>query len=188
MNAIYVAIILVQVGVIIYFVRRGRLQSEKSLEQTTAPVETSFEGLRQLALNVTPAQLKLAIPDTQKLVYGVVMDWNTGEMVVTLSTYITGAANLYMSNGGGVSGGGKNPNVGEAAVRLVTTAQDFVERALPVGTKELPPAGCVRFYLLTNKQTFAAQEMVRFFDDQSSPWLALFEKANEVIAEMKDDL
>ena len=186
MTIIYIAIIVFQVGVIIYFVRRGRKQKKEVEHNNAIPADDTYEGRRHLALNVTPGQLKLNIPDTQTLVYGVVMEWNTGESVIALAAYITGAANLYISTGGGLSGGGKKPNVGEAAVRLVTAAQEFLGRAMPVNDTEYPPIGCTRFYLLTNKQIYAAQEQVKYFDDGSSPWLSLFEQGNEVIAEMKN--
>lgn len=185
MTIIYLLIILLQVCVIIYFVWRGRIQARRFAENDSTPPADTYEGLRILALQVTPYQLKLAIPDSQILVYGVVMDWNTGGAIVTLATYITGAANLYLNTGGGVSGGGKNPNVGEAAVSFVTLAQDYIDRAIPATIKDLPPAGCVRFYLLTNKQIYAAQEQVKYFNNNSSVWLPLFKKGNEVITEMK---
>jgi hypothetical protein len=104
--------------------------------------------------------------------------------VVTLASYITGAANLFFSAGGGVKGGGINPNVGEAAVRFVDAAQGFIDSALPAVISDVPAKDCVRFYLLTNKQVYVAQEQVKHFDDSSSAWLPLFKKGNEVITEM----
>ena len=186
MIAIYILIILLQIGIIIYFVRRGRKQAAARKAAANTPLqENSHQRLRNIALNVTAAQLKLSIPDSETLVYGVVMDWNMGGIMVSLISYITGAANMYMSSGGGISGGGKNPSVGEAASELVTLAQTFIYRAAPVTTFELPPDGCVRFFLLTNHQKLAAQEQLTYLDDGSSPWLPLFVKANEVITEMR---
>src|SRR5436309_1806288 len=94
MTIIYLTIILLQIGVIIFFVRRGKMPVKQRGEREAIPKEDTFEGLRRLALDVTPYQLKLAIPDSETLVYGVVMDWNMGDTVVTLASYITGAANL----------------------------------------------------------------------------------------------
>ncbi len=149
-----------------------------------APPADTYEGLRSTCLCVTPGQLKLAIPNNETLVYGVVIDWNMEDTVVTLVAFITGAANMYLSTGGGISGGGKNPTVGEAASELVTLAQGYIYRAAPVSAFELPPDGCVRFYLLTNHNKLAAQEQLAYFDDGTSPWLPVFVKANEVITEM----
>jgi hypothetical protein len=186
MTAIYILLILIQAGVIVYFVRRGRkLKADASKK---AGSDDTHKDMRDTALNITPAQLKLSIPESETLVYGVVMDWNMGNTLVTLVSYITGAANMYLSTGGGIVGGGKNPTVGEAASEFVTMAQEYIYRASPASVFDLPPDGCVRFYLLTNHQKLAAQEQLAYFDNGTSPWLPLFEKANEVITEMRAGL
>ena len=114
-----------------------------------------------------------------------VMDWDTGEVIVTLSAYITGAANICFNTGGVMAGGGKNPEVGESAVDFVVAAQDYVGRAIPSDTTGLPSKGSVRFYFLTNKGIFAAQEQEKYFENESSPWLSLFAKGSIVINEIR---
>ena len=182
MTAIYIIVILLQVAVIIYFIRRGRKQRAA---QKPSGGDANQNDLRWTSLNVTPAQLKIKIPDSETIVYGVVMDWSMEGSVVTLVCFITGAANMYLSTGGGIQGGGKNPSVGEAASELVTMAQNYVNRAVPTATFDMPPEGYIRFYLLTNHNKLAAQEQIVDIDNGSSPWLGLFEKANEVITEMR---
>ena len=182
---VYIALILLQVGVIIFFVRRGQLVAKQRDKAAVETTDGSYDGLRKLALHVTPDQLKLVIPADETLVYGVVMDWHAGEVVTTLAAYITGATSLCFSTGGVITGGGMNPLAGEAAVELVTAAQAYVERALPVSTTDVPPGESVRFYFLTNKGTLAAQEHTRHFEDNSSPWLLLFAKASMVINEIR---
>jgi hypothetical protein len=185
-NAIYIAAIIVQLGVIIYFVRKNKKKPQApAASNAEAPKKDSYEDQRSIALSVTPAQLKLGIPDSETFVYGIVMDWNMGDTLVTLVCFITGAASMYLSSGGGVVGGGKNPSVGEAAAELVTMAQDYIDRTIPITTFDLPGKDSVRFYLLSNHHRHAAQEQVARLDDTTSPWLPLFEKANEVILEMR---
>jgi hypothetical protein len=182
MTIVYIILILLQAGIIIYFVRRERKQKVDHSIRTTG---NTYTDQRNLALSITPFQLKLAIPDDNTLVYSVIMDWNMGDAVVTLATYITGAASMYLSTGGGVTSGGKDPNVGEAAVEFVVAAQGHIDRAVPTNTTDIPAEGCVRFYLLTNKGICAMQERVKHFDDSTSALLGLFQKGNEVIAEMR---
>ncbi|MCD6010989.1 MAG: ribonuclease inhibitor RraB [Flavipsychrobacter sp.] len=185
-EAIYVVVILLQVFIIVYFMRRNRQRVGKGPIAGAEHEQGSFEHQRKMALSVTHAQLKLMIPDNITFVYGVVMDWNMGESMVSLAAYITGAANLYLGGGGGVHGAGKNPNVGEAAVKFVAIAADHIERVVPVANTDsaLHP-GCIRFYLLTNKCIYAGQEQVKYLDDGTSPWLEVFQKGNNVIAEMR---
>jgi hypothetical protein len=183
MTALYIFLLLVQLGILIFFIRRGR---KKRSAVPEAPLSAnSYERERDLALSITARELKLTIPDARMLVYGVIMDWNMEEAIVTLAAYITGAANMYFSTGEGIKGGGKSVAVGEAAVELIAAAQEYIERAIPVTTTELPNPACVRFYFLTNHRMYAAQEQVKHFEDATSPLLALFEKGNRVLTEMQ---
>ena len=185
-NLIYIAAIIVQLGIIVFFVRRGR-KLKKELAGKNAIADTNtYEGLRNLAIKVTAEQLKLAIPDSTTIVYGVLVDWNLNEKVMTLAAYITGAASLYLSTGEGINGGGKDPQVGAAAADFVVAAQQFLGRAMPVNTSDLPPIGCIRFYFLTNKGLYAAQEQMVHFEDASSPWLSLFDMAGAVIGGIRN--
>lgn len=186
MTAVYIIAILLQAGVIVYFVRRNSAMKKAVVAESAAPGLDTYAGLRGLAIKVNLEQLKLNIPDSTTLVYGVVMDWNLNESVMTLAAYITGAASLYLSTGEGINGGGKDPIVGEAAAAFVSSAQDYLVRAMPVQTTDLPPKGCIRFYLLTNKGLFAAQEVMAHFEDASSPWLPLFDAGSTVIKEIRE--
>jgi len=182
-NIIYIVIVLIQVAVVLYLVNR-RFSKKKVTIHPPVTDPDSYTGVRDLALSVTPSQLKLLIPDTQNLVYGVVMDCNLGNGIVTLAAYITGAANIYFSHGERKTGGGKNPEVGEAAVEFVTTAQHYINRAIQAPA-QLPPDNCVRFHLLTNHGIYVAQEQLMHITNGASPWISLFEKGNEVLNRIK---
>ncbi len=187
-KVLYILAIVLQAGIIIYFVLRSRMQQRSKAEaKEGAAADDSYESMRNTAISITPAQLKLNIPDSETLVYGLVMDCHVGDVIVTLTAYITGAANIYFSGGGGRTGGGKNPAVGEAAAELVTLAQNYVSRAIRVTTTELCDPGCVRFYMLTNHGVYAAQEQLIHIEDGSSAWILLFQKGNEVVSQMRSN-
>lgn len=185
MTIVYIGLILLQAAVIIFFLRQSKKRSAKHDTMVTALDEHTYSGHRSIALQVTPAQLKLTIPASETLVYGVIMDWDMGDMVTTLAAYITGAASICFSTGGIVTGGGKSPVVGEAAVEFVLAAQEYIERVMPVNITDLPAKGCVRFYFLTNNGIFGAQEQTTRFEDGSSPWLQLFALGSVVVNEIK---
>jgi hypothetical protein len=187
MTIVYIIAILIQAGIIIYFLKPKKNAAKEAADKEPLNTNT-YNGARTLAIGITPNDLSLKIPDTMTLVYGVVMDWDMGGHMLTLAAYITGAANVYLSTGSGITGGGKNPEVGELAVKFVTDAQEFINRTIPVSAADYPASGCVRFYLLTNKGMFAAQEQVAHFEDTTSPWLALFIRGNTVITEMRAGL
>ena len=177
-------IILSQIAVIIYFIRSRRIKARHQKKHNNTP-ENAYSELRKLALQVTPHQLKLAIPNSDLFIYGLVMDWDMGKVTVTLAAYITGACSLYLNTGGGFIKGGQDPEVAEMAVELLTLAKDYINMAAPVDTTGLPGPLSVRFYFLTNHRMYAGEEKMERFDDSTSPWLPFFEKANVVISGMR---
>jgi len=180
-----IILIFLQVGVIIYFIRRGRIKAKAAAAEVTVTPERTYAGLRQIALNVTPSQLKIAIPNKDTFVYGMVMDWNMGNGTATLAAYATGACSMYLSTGGGIIGGGQTPEVAEMAVAFVTAAKDYLDLAVPAATTSLPEHDGIRFYFLTNHRMYMAEEQLGRFDNNTSPLLPLFVKANEVISGMR---
>ena len=180
------ALIVAQIGVIVYFIRKNRMKTKLAAAQQVATPETTYKELRQIALSVTPYQLKIAIPNSDTFIYGIVMDWDMGDVIVTLTAFVTGACSMYLSTGGGIVGGGKNPEVAEMAVELVTGAKEYIDMAQPVTTTDQPAANCIRFYFLTNHRMFLVEEQIDNFDSGKSLLLPFFEKANEVITGLRN--
>jgi preprotein translocase subunit YajC len=178
-NVLYIVLIILQLAVVAFFILRSRKQ--KTVKKTEPDVYATF---RTQAASVTPAQLKLGIPNSEIMVYGVVMDWDIADKMVTIAAYITGAASMYFSNGEGKSGGGKSPAVGEAAVEFVTAAQHYLDKATPVTAIEPPSKGMIRFYFLTNHRTYMIQEETARYMDNSAQLAELFHKGNEVVTQM----
>lgn len=146
--------------------------------------QNRYQELRNIALSVTPQQLGLTLPDQTK-VFGVVMDWDLGEVIATLISFETGDASMYLSSGGGVIVGSGHENVINAVKTFVTKAQTFLDKTSKTETTPLPDKNCVRFYLLTNKGKFTAQEELKNIGNNTSFWLPLFEEGNKVIKELR---
>ena len=90
-----------------------------------------------------------------------------------------------MSSGGGLIGGGHHENASVAAKTFVDKAQQYLDKTTKVDSTPLPDKNCVRFYFMTNKGKFTAQENLKNFDNNSSAWLPLFEEGNKVITELR---
>lgn len=159
-------------------------KSGDSLKVHTLP-DNRYMGLRNMALNVRHEQLKLLIPSDQTKIFGVVMDWDLGGGTMTLITYQTGDASMYLSSGGGVIGGGQHENVNKASKEFVSMSQSYLENSLKTDTTTLPDKECFKFYFLTNKGKFVAQESIDNIENRTSKWLELFESANSVITELR---
>lgn len=157
--------------------------------ETAKPVihqtkENNFTSLRDMAFKVTPDQLGFKLPVEQTVVYGLIMDWEMGNATASTVAYQSGDASLYLSSGGGVIGGGKHPNVNKAAKEFVSTAQTFLDQTTQTETTALPSADQVIFYLLTNKGTYLGKEQMENFENNTSPWIRLFEEGNKVLNEL----
>lgn len=180
--------VLVQVGLIVYVVVRAVNRKRKGNAGTANLYPPgSYEERRHTALHVTPQQLGLVMQPGVTRVYGIVMDWDMSGTVLSLNAYITGAANAFLSSGSSIVGLGANPAVAEHASVLVQTAQDYLSKCMPVADTGLPLPGTVRFYLLTNKGIYAAQELLSAINDNTSPWLELFFRGTMLLDEMKQN-
>ena len=147
--------------------------------------DNRFQDLRNMALAVTPEQLQITLPTDQTKIYGVVMDWDLGDGTATFISFSTGDASMYLSSGGGLIGGGQHENVSTAAKEFIDKAQQYLVKTTKIDSTPLPDKNCVRFYFMTNKGKFTAQENLENFDNKSSLWLPLFEEGNKVISELR---
>lgn len=145
----------------------------------------AYEGLRNMAFEVTSEQLGLKLSGNTKIVYGVVMDWEMNGAIASTVAYQTGDVSLYLSSGGAIIGGGQHRNVKIAAKNLVSASQSFLENAIKAESTSLPSTNEVKFYLLTNQGIFMGQEQMESFENRASPWLVLFEEGNKVLSELR---
>jgi hypothetical protein len=169
--------------------QNGSLSNAQTTQQnenkTNKSTDNPYESLRRMALDRTPETLGLKIPSDKTRVYGVVMDWHTGDGIATFAFLQTGDASLYTSTGGGVIGGGYHENVKKATLAFIDKAQTYLDKATKTETTPLPPENTVTFYFLTSKGKFVVQEREGNFDNKSSQWLGLFIEANKVITELR---
>lgn len=163
-------------------------QPDYSLKRDTTKADPHiYPALRNMALNMTPAQLNLELPSTGTQVFGLVMDWNIGNIMVTLTAFATGDASLYINNGSGIRGGIQDPVIAEKAKIFVTHAQQYLDKATAADTSApLPAASDIRLYLLTNKGRFLLKEQIGDFENESSPWLNLFLDGNTLITALRE--
>lgn len=129
--------------------------------------ENSYDGLRQMAFGVSTEQLGLTDLKSGDI-YGVIMDWDLGKGIMSLITYKTGDASMYLSTGGGVIGGGQHENVNKASKQFVKLADKYLDKAVKTDLTPIPDKNCVRFYFLTTKGKYYAQEQMINFENKTS--------------------
>ena len=151
----------------------------------TAKPEKAYEELRNTAFLTTPEQLGLFVSSEKTTVYGIIMDWEVSGATATTVAYQTGEANLYLSTGSGVIGGGQHHIINSVSKQFVSIAQTFINKATKTATTPLPSNNEVKFYFLTNEGIFVGQEQMKNFQNHSSAWLKLFEAGNKVLTELR---
>lgn len=154
-------------------------------EHTTKLQDNPYDGLREMALNVTAEQLQLELPDDKITVFGIVMDWEIGDGIVTLVAYQTGDVSMYLSSGGAIIGGGQHDSVRKVALPYVANGYRFIEYSTQTDGTQLPKKDEVQFYLLTNKGRYFGKETMANIENESSDWLSLFVVANKLITELR---
>ena len=177
--------ILIVGGFFFYLVNRKKTlshQQQGRINQENNP----YSDLRKMALDTTATeQLGSIASGDKKELYGVVIDWDIGDGIVTLVSFMTGDASLYLSSGGGFIGGGGQENIAKASSNLIEKAKHYLDRASLAEATPLPGKGELTFYFLTNKGKFKATEKMQNIQKERSEWLGLFEEASKVITEIR---
>lgn len=186
-----VGVSLLIIGIFIYAFKIGfRTIASNNKENKSNPIahqseKNSYYDLRNMALAATPDQLGLSLPQSEKVVYGVVMDWGIDDDVATIVSYQTGDASLYLSSGGGVIGGGEHQKVNVVSKKFVKVAQTLLDKTMKTNTTSIPGSDEIKFYLLTNHGIFVGQERIQNFENKSSALYDLFLEGQILLSEIR---
>ncbi len=129
----------------------------------------------------------LGIYPTEKLqhVWGVVMDATEPKAHYSLIVLADGTTSLYFSSGGGIIGAGAHPTIVAANHELMELAESLNVYFAVAGNTDLPPAGYVRFWVLTYGGVKGLEAAEKALLDGGHPLSGLFEKAQAVITEIR---
>ncbi len=189
MKMIYAIIGLLLVAGVTFYLTSCKSKSTTD-EQTgqsnkVDPKNNPYNGLRNMAFSATAEQIGVQLPVDQTKIYGVIMDWDVGNGTATLVSFLSGDASLYLSSGGGFIGGVGHDNVKQAGEAFINKAEKYLGKVTKTEENPLPDKDGVKFYFLTNKGKFVAQESIKNFENNSSEWLDLFEEGNKLITEIR---
>lgn len=177
-----IALVIVVVAAYFFISRKSSANEQETSVRDHKLEQNPFNDLRNQAFGVTKEQLELA-DDNE--IYGLIMDWDLGDGIMTLITFRTGDASMYLSSGGGVIGGGQHENVRIAVDNYLNTAERFLNSTEQVDHLNLPTTNSVNFYFLTTNGRFLTTEVIDNFENESSKIYGLFNEANNVITELR---
>ena len=122
------------------------------------------ELLRSGALAIKPEEIGLCAADCPT-VWGMVMELGYPEVALSLVVLIDGSVSVYLSNGEGVIGCGLQPNVREAAQRLLQLAPHVMDVCHTAHRFPLPAPGSAQFFFLTRDGVTTTLAQVAQLDD-----------------------
>ncbi|GET34596.1 hypothetical protein PbJCM13498_34590 [Prolixibacter bellariivorans] len=188
--AIYIIISVILVVVTGFFFafpspKKTYTQHMAGAEEQTGPSVNRYHELRKMAIRVTPELVEAKNTGRGTYVYGIVMDWDAGDGMLTVASYQSGDASLYLSSGGGIISGGQHRKVRRAVLPFVRHGQLYFRRGKKTETTLLPDKDCVGFYFLTNKGTYYAQEELKNIEYGDSQWRKLFDEGNKVLTRLR---
>ena len=111
--------------------------------------------LRTGALAIGPAEIGYS-PDDCPKVWGVMMELGNPDVVVSLVALLDGSVSIYLSDGDGVIGCGRHPDVRIAARKMLQVADRLQQQCRPVGQYPLPGERQVNFYMLSHQGVLGA--------------------------------
>jgi hypothetical protein len=106
--------------------------------------------MRERDLTLSPEERQIPASDQFPKVYGLLMEWQNGPAIFTMSVTGAGEANLYTTAGFGLLGKNANSAALQNGARyFVEAAQQFHDVAKPVNEFPYPSSERPHFYLLT---------------------------------------
>ena len=156
-SGLLIAVILI---LIVYVIARSRRsppsrQIKPRIEPKASP-ESVYEGMRNMVFSGTRERFGLPPTSTPEEPWGVVMDWGVDRGTATVMALSDGSASIYLSGGGGYIGGQNQEAVKGAALKAIEVAREYAHQMQKTTEYNLPVAGEVIFYVLTDSGVFTA--------------------------------
>jgi hypothetical protein len=155
------------------------------MPKTVPPPAESYTQLREAALDKNLWRRRNFQPtEKNPNLWGLVMEIGTVHNAVTLVCMVDGSVELYVGNGGGISGGGEKESVRMKAEEFIQAGETFLKKFNPTKNFPLPEVDRVRFYALTYDGILTAQDN-KNMGDEKHPFFPLLRSGSEVIGAMK---
>lgn len=144
-----------------------------------------YLALREVAFSTRPEDVEVQAVAGREQAYGVIVEYQTDDALVTSVAFSTGDASYYRSTGGGKIGGRREPLVADAARALVALAQVQLNDLPLVKAYPTPEPGHVRVYVLTTAGLRGAEEDRAQIADSRDRLAALYAGGRKVVSQFQ---
>jgi hypothetical protein len=163
-----------------------RARQNRDASKSSASASSSYQGLRNLALQSPLTEVPSAISAKPGEPFAVLMDWGIPAGTATVAAYADGTASVYLSSGGGFLGGGQaHESIRNAAIRTVEIAGELKNLMQPTTTYPLPQRGQVMFYVRTSLGVLTATVPEEELRSHRSPLYRLGDSAQTIITQYR---
>lgn len=176
---------LIGFGFSIYYGQKAKKKVEKYPIRKEVQQDNPYHTLRSMALNMTPSDLGLIIPENSDFVYGIVADMYMSNGIATVVVFSTGDTSIYLSNGSGFIGAGQHRKVAQIAKEFVQLAANYYQKGISFEEATLPETGNTNFYILSAQGKRRIKEKTSLMENGSSAYTKLFEELNKVITAVR---
>ena len=149
---------------------------------TVGQAVDTYLALREVAFSTKPEDVEVQPVAGQEQVYGVIVEYQSNDALITAVGFVSGDASVYRSTGGGDIGGRRDPVVADAARALVGLAQVQLSDLPRATAYPTPEPGNVRVYLLTTAGLRGAEEERVQISDTQDRLAALFVGGRKIVS------
>lgn len=125
------------------------MKNSSTLSESGHQTNNVYSDLRQQIIELKSEDIGLTRLSESEII-AVLMETNYSDVIATLVAITDGTTSLYLSNGGGIIGGGAYEPVQQVSTEFIAMAQDYVSKGSKTETYPLPKKGNVRFYFVTS--------------------------------------
>lgn len=158
---------------------------ENVMENSPQDSKEAMADLRRMALTSSPEHFGLARNADSAEVYGIMMEFRIDDDTISILSMKDGSASLYTTSTFGVIGGGEHESVRRVAQAFVQTAQKYYENSAPTSNFDYPPAGQVRFYLLTYDGVRVCSALEQDIFEEKDVHYELYAAGQDVLTQLR---
>lgn len=179
MNASWVIQLIIVVIFVVIALNRRALKGLKTILR-----HNPYQRLREMVFSLNYESVGLSVEKEERPLFAL-MELNLSGDIATLVSVVDGSTSLYLSTGGGITGGGMHERVKEASERFLLQAKDALAYMTKVEDHHPPAEGEVCFYVKNQAGVFRYCASEQNLREGNDPLSQLYVLGHKVLTELR---
>ena len=137
-----------------------------------------YRAMRQQIFDLPKEKFDLGQGDR----FAIIMETGLEDACYSLVAVVDGSTSLYFSGGGGIIGGGQNPEGAAASKAFLDFSKRFDGQLTSTTQFPLPRPGMTRFYIIRKDAVLTGEFKEEDLGNEKLPLSPLFHKGHELIS------